>query len=271
VRDLFFLTCGGFRVPAALVGPRISLAPAAQAGRLTNTVAVAVRDDGEVLLVDAGWSREACHDPRGRIGRVRAAALGVRVRGDDAIAAQLEALGVAADRVTTIVATHLHLDHVGGVVDFPNAELAVAQGELDAYWKRTSPGYRVSDLARVGRIRALALDAGPTYGFPASIDVFGDGEVVLLDARGHTAGSVAVALRGPRGTYVHVGDAVYQSWEMGLSPRGPCLAARITAWRRLELRGAYASLRACEADPRRPTLVPSHDAGVFARLPQRPA
>jgi glyoxylase-like metal-dependent hydrolase (beta-lactamase superfamily II) len=273
VRDLFFLTCGGFRVPAALLKPLGGGATdgaGSVTGRMTNTVAVVVRDGGDVVLVDAGWSREACEDPRGRIGRVRSATLGVRLRPGDCIAAQLEALGIPADRVTTIVATHLHLDHVGGVVDFPNAELAVSQRELDAYWKRTSPGYRVSDLARVGRIRALALDAGPTYGFPASADLFGDGEVVLLDARGHTAGSVGVALRGARGTYVHVGDAVYQSWEMGLSPSGPCLAARVTAWRRLELRRAYASLRACEADPRHPTIVPSHDAEVFARLPQRP-
>jgi hypothetical protein len=37
------------------------------------------------------------------------------------------------------------------------------------------------------------------------------------------------------------------------------------------LKQRYASLRDCEADPRRPVLVPSHDAAVFARLPQAPA
>ena len=33
----------------------------------------------------------------------------------------------------------------------------------------------------------------------------------------------------------------------------------------------YASLRACEADPRKPVLVPSHDKEVFERLPHAPA
>jgi len=266
VRDLFFLTCGEFRVPPAFVR-----APGGDGdGRLSNTVAVVVRDRGDVLLVDAGWSRETCADARAGIGLLRAAALGVRVRAQDSIAAQLAAHGIGADRVTTVVATHLHLDHVGGVVDFPNAELALGQRELDAFWKRRSPGYRAADLARVGRIKAVALDAGPTYGFSASADLFGDGEVVLLDARGHTSGSVAVALRGPRGTYVHVGDAVYRTWEMGMSPRGPSLSARLLAWRRSELARTYGALRACEADPRRPVLVPSHDAAVFARLPRAP-
>ena len=267
MRDAFFLSCGEFHAPAALVRPpgRTS------SGRLSNTVAVVIRDGGDVVLVDAGWSRQTCESPRASLGWLRSTTLGIRVRREDSIAAQLEAFGIGADRVTTVVATHMHLDHVGGVVDFPNAELAVGQRELDAFWKHASQAYRAEDLRRVGRIRALATDAGPTYGFSASSDLFGDGEVVLLDARGHTAGSVAVALRTPRATYVHVGDAVYQSWEMGLSPRGPSVLARLTAWRRRELGRTYDALRACEADPRRPTLVPSHDAEVFARLPHAPA
>jgi glyoxylase-like metal-dependent hydrolase (beta-lactamase superfamily II) len=174
--------------------------------------------------------------------------------------------------VRAIVATHLHLDHVGGVGDFPNAEVVVSQRELKAYWAAPRGSrYRARDLARTGRIRAVSLNGTPTYGFPGSVDPFGQGDVMMLDAHGHTSGSVAVALRGPRGTFVHAGDAVYQSWEFGLSPAGPCLAARQIAWSRPDLARTYGSLRACEADPRRPVVVPSHDAHVFDRLPQRPS
>jgi glyoxylase-like metal-dependent hydrolase (beta-lactamase superfamily II) len=187
------------------------------------------------------------------------------------VVAQLRRLGFDPARVRAIVATHLHLDHVGGVGDFPNAEVVVSQRELRAYWEapRTS-GYRARDLARSGRIRALQMSGTPSYGFPGSADPFGHSDIVMLEAYGHTAGSVAVALRGPRGTFVHVGDAVYQSWEFGLSPAGPCLAAGQIVWHRKELARSYARLRSCEADPRRPVVVPSHDAEVFGRLPQRP-
>ena len=206
------------------------------------------------------------------MGRARAALLGVRLRPGDSIAAQLRGLGLDPARVRAIVATHLHLDHVGGVGDFPNAEVVVSQSELKAYWEAPRrSGYRPRDLARSGRIRAVLLNGTPTYGFPGSADPFGHGDVVMLDARGHSAGSVAVALRGPQGTFVHVGDSVYQSWEFGLSQKGPCLVASRTAWDRKELKRTYECLRACEVDPRRPVLVPSHDAGVFERLPHAPA
>jgi glyoxylase-like metal-dependent hydrolase (beta-lactamase superfamily II) len=269
MREIFFLSCGGFVAPGLVMRP---LGPETlKASWLSNTVGVGVRDNGDIVLVDAGWDRETCASPARTLGRARKVALGLRVRAEDAIASQLRAMGLDPSKVRAIVATHLHFDHVAGVRDFPNAEVIVSQRELKAYWDapRVSP-YRARDLARAGRIRAVALDGTPSYGFPGSADPFGQGDVVLLDAQGHTAGNVAVALRGPRGTFVHVGDAVHQSWEFGLSPAGPCLLARGLAWSRPEMTRTYGCLRACEADPRRPVVVPSHDATVFERLPHRP-
>lgn len=238
---------------------------------MSNTVAVAVRDSGDVALVDVGWSAALCADPVGILGRVRAASLSVVARAGNAVVDQLRALGIEASRVKHILATHFHLDHIGGASDFPNAEVLCTARELAAYHGFPRDlGYRTEDLARTSRIRAIGLDAGPTYGFPASADVYGDGEVVLLDARGHTPGHVAVALRTRDRCFVHVGDAVYQSWEYGLSPGGPSLTARVTSWRTKELKQTYARLRSCEVDPRKPTIVPSHDMTIFDRLPHAP-
>jgi N-acyl homoserine lactone hydrolase len=275
VRDVFFLSAGWFKIPAAAVKPLAGLS-AFHLVRLSNSVAVIVRDDGDVVLVDCGWSREACAAPGRTIGRLQARLLGMEVKRGDAIVDQLAGVGIAPGRVKTVVATHLHLDHVGGVRDFPNAELVCSDVELSAARVRPpANGYRPADI-ELARVRPVHLGAGPSYGFAASFDLFGDGEVVLLDAHGHTPGLVAVAIRA-RGSaqphapcYVHIGDAAYQSWEWGLSPAGPCAVSRVTAWRMDLLRQRYASLRDCEADPRHPILVPSHDAAVYARLPHAP-
>jgi glyoxylase-like metal-dependent hydrolase (beta-lactamase superfamily II) len=265
VRDVFFLTCGTMRVPSAGFSPGWSIARM----DIPLVVAVVVRDSGDVLLVDAGWSEEACEGVARVYGRLRSVYLGARTRRDDAVVRQLARLGIARDRVKAIVATHLHLDHVGGVEDFPDAEVVCTDAELSAHRARKSPGYFARDLERA-RVRAVALAGAPTYGFPASHDLFGDGEVTLLDARGHTQGSCAVALRAREQCYVHLGDAVYQTWEHGLSPAGPSRFARITAWSRSQQRATYEHIRACEADPRRPILVPSHDMTTYRRLPHAP-
>jgi glyoxylase-like metal-dependent hydrolase (beta-lactamase superfamily II) len=240
--------------------------------RLSNTVAVVVRDSGDVVLVDCGWSREACAAPKRVLGRVQASFLGLRVKSGDAIADQLRMCGIDAERVKTIVATHLHLDHVGGACDFPNAEVVCSDVELSAARVRPpASGYRVADL-ETARMRPVYLGAGPSYGFPASHDLFGDGEVVLLDAHGHTPGLVAVAIRAREAgrCFVHIGDAAYQSWEWALSPAGPSALSRLQAWRPDLLKLRYAALRDCEADPRKPVIVPSHDLTVFEGLPHAP-
>jgi hypothetical protein len=46
--------------------------------------------------------------------------------------------------------------------------------------------------------------------------------------------------------------------------------ARMTTWKTKELVKTYGNIRACEADPRKPMIVPSHDMAVFQRLPQAP-
>ncbi|HEY2511483.1 MAG TPA: MBL fold metallo-hydrolase [Polyangiaceae bacterium] len=280
MRDAFFLTAGTFDVPAASVRSPVDLAPLGLLERfspfkLANTVAVVVRDNGDVVLVDCGFSRETCRDPVKTLGRVQTMGLGLRVKQEESAVEQLARHGIPKERVKAIVATHFHLDHIGGTRDFPNAELVCNDLELAAAsLKPPAGGYRPADWDGA-RLRPVRLTSGPSYGFGASHDVFGDGEIVLLDAHGHTAGMIAVAIRsrGDRDQttcYVHIGDAAYQAWEWGLSPRGPGLIMKLISWRPDLLPQRYASLRDCEADPRRPVLVPSHDLAVFNRLPHAP-
>jgi glyoxylase-like metal-dependent hydrolase (beta-lactamase superfamily II) len=272
MREVFFLSCGHLKSPAAVLAPKPSLANALATTSMSLTVAVVVRDNGDIVLVDAGFSAAACADPAGTLGAIRARMLGVDVVAQDSIALQLRAFGLDPARVKTIIATHLHLDHVGGAVDFPNAEVVCSDREFRALFRMPRDGgYRVDDFVREGRLHVVELGAEAMLGFPASRDLFGDGEIVLLDARGHTPGTLAVALRGHDATFVHVGDAVYQSWEWSEATPGPCALARFTVQDREALPRTYGSIRACAADASRPIIVPSHDLEVFRSLPRAPS
>ena len=256
--------------PAFAMGPSLRVLPT-RTVRLATVVGVVVRDDGSVVLVDTGWSEEACADPVRVYGRAKLAFFGLKTRPEDAVVAQLRSLGIAPSRVTQIVATHLHFDHIGAACDFPNAEVVCTDRELVAFRASNGPSYRAEDLAKTGRVRSVSLESEPLLGFPASHDLFGDGEITLLDARGHTRGTMAVAMRGAKRPYVHIGDAAYQAWEYGTAPSGPSFASRLLGWSLAETKKTYDSIRACARDPSAPVIVPSHDMGVFETLPHAPA
>ncbi len=73
--------------------------------------------------------------------------------------AHLAALGIDAARIATILVTHAHIDHIGGLVDasggaaFPNAELVLHEAE-PAYWLDDAKVAAAPAEARDGFARA---------------------------------------------------------------------------------------------------------------------
>ena len=59
-------------------------------------------------------------------------ALRFDVKPEDEIGPQLRARGIDPEDVRTVVMTHLHGDHAGGIPHFPRSEFIVARGEWEA-------------------------------------------------------------------------------------------------------------------------------------------
>jgi N-acyl homoserine lactone hydrolase len=55
-----------------------------------------------------------------------------RVDREEEIDRQLQALGIPADKIKTVILTHLHLDHIDGLRHFPNTPILVSKAE----WER---------------------------------------------------------------------------------------------------------------------------------------
>ena len=110
--------------------------------------------------------------------------------------------GVAASDVKTILITHLHPDHFGGLVDsegkatFPNAEVYVCDVERD-YW--------VNELKNENVINALGL-------YPVKTFMFGD-EVIpgvkAMDTAGHTPGHVSYLIEADGEKLIVAGDIMH--------------------------------------------------------------
>lgn len=148
-----------------------------------------------VALVDTGQSYELAEDPEnygphGAPGLVDFAE-NIDMSEDEKAIHRLEDLGYSASEVDKVILSHLHMDHAGGITDFPDAEFIVQHKELQyaSYPEPIQAGfYQEGDF---GVLRTPEFDVTVAHD---SVDVFGDGQVVTIPTPGHTPGHQSVKL-----------------------------------------------------------------------------
>jgi glyoxylase-like metal-dependent hydrolase (beta-lactamase superfamily II) len=162
----------------------------------TNFNATLIRTGGHMVLVDAG--------PRDLFGPTCGH-----------LPAGLAELGVTPDQVDTLVATHLHPDHVAGMITpagaavFAKATLHVAQAEVD-FW--SNPAHFAGDLARMAGWAELARAVLAAYAdrlVITSTDADVAPGLSLFPLPGHTPGHSGWRLDSDGVQLVHVGDIIH--------------------------------------------------------------
>ena len=172
-------------------------------GELTYPVPVfLIEHPRGLVMVDAGLHRDLARDST-RLGSLTGRFRVHLARdGSDSARAQLTSTGFDPDQVDHIVVTHLHFDHAGGLVDFPNARLVVQAAE----WSTRNDEQMVAS----GAYNPADLDHGhDLVEISGDHDLFGDGTVTCLLTDGHTAGHQSVKVRTETGTFVICGDCCY--------------------------------------------------------------
>ena len=162
----------------------------------TNFNAVLIRNAGRVILADAG--------PRDLFGP----ACGHLHEG-------LAELGIRPEQVDTLIATHLHPDHVAGMITeggqavFPNATLHVTAADR-AFWSDDSNF--AGDLAGIKDWATLARAVLAAYG--DRLETLSDGAEAApgisgFALPGHTPGHFGWRLDSGSASLIHVGDIVH--------------------------------------------------------------
>ncbi len=163
-----------------------------------------------LALVDTGWGLRDYSDPSPTVRRFMAIGGFARDPEETAVR-QVALLGFDPADVKHIILTHMHLDHAGGLPDFPQASVHLAENELEAclhprsYMERFA--YRPEHWAHGPRWQTHPVAGGRWFEFECAEPVrIGGAEFVMVPFTGHTRGHCAVALRTGGGWLLHCGD-----------------------------------------------------------------
>jgi glyoxylase-like metal-dependent hydrolase (beta-lactamase superfamily II) len=163
-----------------------------------------------LLLVDTGIGLEDYSQPT-RIMNVFMWLMGMPRDPGETAARQILKLGYAIEDVRHIVLTHMHLDHAGGLRDFPKASVHIFKDEYEAAMKPRGLIERAYLPIHWSHGPEWVFHESPRqrwFGFDALPILEGlVPEVLLVPLVGHTRGHCGVAVQMDGGWLFHVGDA----------------------------------------------------------------
>ncbi|WP_067814751.1 MBL fold metallo-hydrolase [Nocardia inohanensis] len=246
--------------------------PPATPGGLVCHVLLVETGNG-LALVDSGLGLRDAETPASRFGPARHY---VRPVFDPAEAAinRVRELGYDPRDVRHIVLTHFDADHVGGLADFPWAQVHLTGAEASAARRPRTFAERARYLpasrAHGPRLVEYEPAAGESWrGFPRAAELTGIAAgIVLISLPGHSRGHAAVAVDAGERWILHAGDAFDHHGQLdgtGCAPRALTAMERLVAsdWSLVEANHARLKEIWAAADPDL-LLVNAHDPYLFS-------
>lgn len=179
--------------------------------------------------------------------------LRIQIAKEQELATQLKAIGLSADKIDVVILTHMHLDHVDGIKQFPKAQFLVSKVD----WEKPY-GAPLSVFPRWFKpqlIEYQKLDNGFGGSFPLTKGL------EVIPTPGHTLGHQSVLLQIYPYELLFAGDITFNETQLKGGRVGGI---------NMQIGESRATLAKVQHYSRQSHLIylPSHDAEAGLRLSQ---
>lgn len=185
-------------------------------------------------------------------------------------AAQLREHGVDPASIKMAVISHSHWDHISGLEDFPQAEAWFAREEAD--YIQTLPARElIKQMGDKLKLHTFEMSGPPYENFDRSLDLFGDGSIVLVPLPGHTPGSIGmfVNLRAGKRLFF-IGDLTWAIEGVQLPAERPWLSRKLVDRDEEGVRRSIVKVHELMNRYPQMIIVPAHDRRIHDKIANFP-
>ncbi len=173
-----------------------------------------LKENDRLVLIDTGIGLLDIKQPEERIGQPLIDLVGYRFNESQTAIRQIEQLGLDPGKVTDCIVSHLDNDHIGGLADFPQAIVHVAEEEWENFHSG-NPRYLQAPLAHHPVITTYSKTFVNWFGFEArKVNSSLRTNVFLVPLFGHTLGHCGVLIEKKNGWLFYIADAYYLRLEL---------------------------------------------------------
>ncbi len=187
---------------------------------------------------------------------------------------QLLENNLTSKQIQTVILSHLHADHAGGIADFNHSTIYVdknewrygQQSKLKLLWK----GYLRQMYEKINLSSLEQLDfeeSGHPYGpFGNTIDLLKDGTIILVPFPGHAIGQFGLLLNiSNQERYFLIADSAYvrDNYQMN---QGGSFLSRLAHYNSSQYESNFPILQQTEIDNPNLVIIPSHDPMMYQQF-----
>lgn len=175
-----------------------------------------------LILIDTGFGTKDVQSPNKRLGRLFTSFAKPKLTMKETAIDQIEKLGYISKDVTHIIPTHLDVDHIGGLDDFPFAKIHIYRPEIQQLIAPSSfiEKMRFRNPPFKNRPQWIIHEATNSTWFNHAViqPIPEISNICLLPLIGHTKGHVGVAVKTENKWLLHCGDAYFHRGQITDEP-----------------------------------------------------